>query len=189
MPADSQRQSDRRPSIFSRFSGSVLGGSYAGGTLRRPESLAALAVVALVSIAVFAFARVPIDEALEIDFRVFDPVGGGVQATLIDFSNFRDFGRMSPGPTARVVLNRPLPQRFELSIIAWWLNGNGMAPLQIELDDESVPIQIGPGKQAHTIAIENRNAARTLTLRFDPGRNLAVQSLTLTPTHGAGAVP
>jgi hypothetical protein len=151
----------------------------------------AVAVTAVVVIAVVLLGRVPLGGDVELDLRAGDAVGGWTQLTLVGFSVNRPFGRFVPDQPGRrdlrIVSNRPLPERFELELVAWTLRPGHPVLLEATVGTETRTRRFGADATRARLAFANPTGARTIALALGDDDKLAVEHLAIRATQGTGA--
>jgi hypothetical protein len=137
----------------------------------RTNQIAILVTLAAV-IGVGGLSRAPLGPGFELDLRERDHFGGLRQVTFLDFSKPTRFGRNARGPTARAVLNRPLPASFTLTI-----EGRSLAsqpsPFEVIVGSSEHAADLGPSYQIREFAVENPTGSREIVFRsLAPARPL-----------------
>jgi hypothetical protein len=159
-----------------RFRGSYLVSAWA----TRANQIAVLVTLAAV-IGVAALSRAPLSRGFELDLRERDRFGGLRQVTLLEFSQPTRFGRNARGPTARAVLNRPLPASFILTIEGRSLSSQP-SPFEVIVGSSEHGADFGRSAAVRAFAVENPTGSREITFRSRvPTRplELAIRSISV----------
>ena len=139
--------------------------SYLGRALAAGPNRSAAVLTVAVACSVLAIARVPLAPGSELDLREADHVDGWVQASLSDFGDADEQGRLIGAPAGRIVWNRPLPARFTLALDA---RAEGpRAALRIRLGAAEATVPVSRRGPTH-LDLENPNGLRALELEPVP---------------------
>jgi hypothetical protein len=115
-------------------------------------------------VGVGALSRAPLSPGFQLDLRERDRFGGLRQVTFLEFSQPTRFGRNARGPTARAVLNRPLPASFVLTIEGRSLSSQP-SPFQVIVGSAEHSVDFGHSAAIRTFAVENPTGSREIVLR------------------------
>ena len=148
----------------------------------------AAAVTLVVVLTVAALSRLPLQGDVALDLREGDAVGGWVQLTLVGFSVNRPFGRFIPDQPGRsdvrIVSNRPLPERFELELVAWTLRPGHPVSLEMQVGDETRTQRFGAESTTARIDFTNASGARTIELGVGDDDKLAIERVAIRGVPG-----
>lgn len=154
-----------------------------GSRLGDPDVRVAAGLTCLVALLVLAIGRVPLSHGIQLDLREGDRIGGASQLWVVGFSMSREFGRVAPEPVAqadvRIVANRPLPERFELTLEAWWMKGATGDMLGVGLGDQRHAVPLPDEAENVTLHFSNPDALRVIDLRIPDGDRLALRRVDL----------
>jgi hypothetical protein len=170
-----------RPELFAR-----LRASYVAATWRSPDSRIAAGVTAGVLLVVLALARLPIGDEVAIDLREIDHVGGAVQVTLLDFSFPSASGRVTLGPVARLVFNRPLPAAFVLAIEGRLEDETAEGAVEIRVGEARYGTRFDGSTGRRELHVRNPGGAREISLHLAPGARLSIERVNVQPEASVG---
>jgi hypothetical protein len=123
-------------------------------------------------IGVGALSRAPLSPGFELDLRKPDRFDGLRQVTFLEFSKPTRLGRNLRGPTARAVLNRPLPASFTLIIEGRSLSSRP-SPFVVIVGSSEHGADLGPSLAVREFAVENPTGSREIRFRsLAPARPL-----------------
>jgi len=151
--------------------------SYLFAALKTRENWIAMAATVAVTAAVVAYSRTPLPAEVTVDLTRMQRFGSLVHATPVGFWPDRS-GAMTTGDVARVVLNRPLPGRFELVIEGRALDAGGAVDAEVRVGASSYAARFETDTAPITLRIDNDAGAREIVLRLPAGSRLAVTRIT-----------
>lgn len=137
--------------------------SYAVAAFRKTENRIAALIVAAVAATVWVASQTPLSPGFAADLAAPDRRLALEQATFLGFGPPRPGGRRIKDAPARIVWNRPLPDRFDLVV-------EGRAPdtsplhATLALDGSRRAVRFARDATRVRVSFENRNAGREITI-------------------------
>ncbi len=155
----------------------ALRGSTLVNAWSRPENQIAYGALVLLILIVGVASQVSLSPGFKIDLR--DPVRyeGVWQVIPIGLSTSDDYGRRI-GPTSRLVLNRPLPDKFRLQIEARGPAPTGAA-VNVRVGDFQRRVRFGQKSETIELTVENPSGARDIELHRSGDPILAIASVSI----------
>jgi hypothetical protein len=148
--------------VSGRLKAAIRDSNLIGGW-RKPENQIAYAALAVVVVIVVVTSQFPLRPGFTIDLR--DPVRyeGLWQVIPVALSTPNEYGRRI-GPTSRLVLNRPLPEKFSLQIEARSM-GKQKATVNVRVGDFHERVHFGRANKTVELSVVNPQSVRDIEIR------------------------
>lgn len=163
----------------------TLRSSYLTASVRAPENWIALVVTAGITLAVAAASRVPLSADVSLNLSEIQPFGGSQQATLLGiFPGPRE--GITEGPIPGVILNRPLPESFELFVDGRCMQSCDQRAVEVEIGESTYEAHFGKVSTQIRLRVANPGGARQITFNLPPGMRLAIRRILIRVQAGLG---
>jgi len=137
---------------------------YLLGALKRRENQLAAIVAIVLALAVAGLARVPLRGGFEIDLRTIPILGGARYPSFEGFGPPGPAGRVTHASPARIVMNRPLPERFLLELEGRTLGERVPERVEVRVGNVTQLVAFSAQSRIHSFRVENPGGARTIGL-------------------------
>jgi hypothetical protein len=158
-----------------------LRASYVAVGLLKPETRIAASATVLVTLIVIAISRVPMRSALEIDLTKPRPHGVIRDYTALGFSLPADTGSAAQGKTARIVLSRALPEKFELEIEARYVRMDANLPTIMQIAETRLEHAFMTSYSTFQTSVEHKMSTREIDFLLDPRLILEIKKIAIRP--------
>jgi hypothetical protein len=155
--------------------------SYLGGALRSPENWLAAGVTLAVGVAVSLASMAPLSGEIVVELAGLQRLRASQHATLTGFLFPTAEGVTTAGPQARIILNRPLPARFELVVDGRCTGACDGQAVEIAVGGSAHALRLGARDDRASVPIDNPLGERRITLQLPPGLKLILRRITLLP--------
>jgi hypothetical protein len=139
--------------------------SHIAAACRLRENRLSAAVALGVAGIVALLSQIGLAPGFTVDLARPEPLWALRQATLVGFGEPGPGGRALRQPVARVIFNRPLPDRFRLALEGQALGGDARVPVEVRVGEWRGEHAFGPTPGETVLDVENPGRLRQIFLR------------------------